>query len=661
MEDEAKTKEQLINELRELRLQIAELKNSEAKLHFLQELIDAIPNPLFFKDTKGIYLGCNKSFESLLGLRKEQIVGKSVYDVSPSHLADKYYEADMALLRQPGIQTYESSVVAMDGTEHEMIFYKATFRHPDGTLGGLVGTIIDISQRHRLEEALKESEIRLRAIINTAPQCIKLIAADGTLLEMNPAGLAMIETNSIAQVKGKSIYSMIAPEYHDAFRMLTGKVFKGENGVLEFETIGLRGTHRWLSTHAVPFRDAKGEIVALLGITDDITENRKLRAQLLQAQKMEAVGQLAGGIAHDFNNILTAIMGYGSILRMKLRRDNQLIVNVEQILQAADKAASLTQNLLAFSRKQIMNARPVNLNEIIARVEKFLLRIIGEDIEIKTNLSGEILTVNVDSGQMEQALLNLATNARDAMPNGGVLSIVTELSVINDEFIKAHGFGSFGKFALISVSDTGAGMDKETSDKIFEPFFTTKDVGKGTGLGLAMVYGTVKQHNGYITVYSEQGRGTIFKIYIPLVSLNIEKEGEVASESLPVGGTETILVAEDDPVLRKLDSKVLTEYGYNVILAEDGEDAINKFMDNKDKIHICILDMIMPKKSGKETYEAIKKIRSDVRIIFASGYAADRIQKDELLEKGLNFIQKPILPNEFLKKIRAVLDQWPDG
>ena len=523
MEDHAKTKEQLINELRELRLQTAELKNSEAELHSLQEMIDAIPNPLFFKDTKGIYLGCNKSFESLLGLRKEQIVGKSVYDVSPRHLADKYYEADMALLRQPGVQTYESSVIATDGTEHEIIFYKATFRHPDGTLGGLVGTMIDISQRHRLEEALKESEIRLRAIINTAPQCINLVAADGTLLEINPAGLAMIESDSIGQVEGKVFYSVIAPEYRDAFRMLMERTFKGESGALEFEIIGLRGTHRWLSTHAVPFRDAKGEIVALLGITDDITENRKLRAQLLQSQKMEAVGTLAGGVAHDFNNILTAIIGFGTLAQNRVRDDKKTKECIEEILTGAKRAAELTHSLLAFSRKQTIVLKRENLNDIIMKINRMLVRIIGEDIELKSMLINRELAVMVDAGQIEHILLNLATNARDAMPGGGKLTIETDMVNIDSRHAEAHLFENIGAYAVLTVSDTGIGMDQETKENIFEPFFTTKEVGKGTGLGLAMVYGIVRQHGGNINVYSEPGKGTTFRIYLPMAQSGIDE------------------------------------------------------------------------------------------------------------------------------------------
>jgi CheY-like chemotaxis protein len=342
---------------------------------------------------------------------------------------------------------------------------------------------------------------------------------------------------------------------------------------------------------------------------------------------------------------------------MKMDSNDPLRVNVEQILESGDRAASLTQNLLAFSRKQIMNPRPVSLNEIMMKVEKFLLRIIGEDIELRTKFGGGRLIVNVDFSQIEQTMINLATNARDAMPRGGVLSIETGFTVIDNEFIRAHGFGEPGNYAFISATDTGTGMDKETRDKIFEPFFTTKEVGKGTGLGLAMVYGIVKQHNGYIMVYSEPGEGTTFKIYIPVVAVKAEGKKEAPIPTVPAGGTETILVAEDDPALRKLDETILTEFGYHVITAEDGEDAINKFMENKDKINICILDMIMPKKSGEEACMAIRQIRPDIKVFFASGYASDKTHMDKLLREGFDFIQKPVPPNDLLKKIREVLDK----
>jgi PAS domain S-box-containing protein len=389
----------------------------------------------------------------------------------------------------------------------------------------------------------------------------------------------------------------------------------------------------------------------------DVTERKKLEEQLLQAQKMEAVGLLAGGIAHDFNNILSAIMGYGYLLQTKMSSDDPLREDVDQILVSADMAAEVTHSLLAFSRKQILDPKPVNINVLVKRLGKLLSRLIGEDIQLNTNFTDKDVICMADASQIEQVLLNLATNARDAMPQGGHLTLDTQFVELDDTFIGVHGYGEPGMFAVISVSDTGIGMDKETMAKIFEPFFTTKEVGKGTGLGLAMAYGIIKQHNGYINVYSEPEKGTTFRVYLPSVKSTEEGIVKAAIEPVPSGGTETILVAEDDRALRKLFSTVLEAYGYKVILAEDGEEAVIQFMDNKDKIQLVMLDMIMPKKSGKEVYDEIIKLRPGIKTLFSSGHTADRTDKDRILKEGIDFIMKPVSPKDLLKKVREVLDK----
>ncbi len=395
---------------------------------------------------------------------------------------------------------------------------------------------------------------------------------------------------------------------------------------------------------------------ALENIKKETAEKKKLEEMLLHSQKMEAIGQLAGGIAHDFNNMLSAIIGFGGLINMNMSDDDPNRTYLKEILAAGERASHLTQGLLTFSRKQIINPKPVSLNEIIRSIEKLLRRIIREDIELKTILADRDLTVMADPGQIEQVLINLTTNARDAMPHGGILTISTELIRLDNEFIKTHGYGETGQYALISVSDTGMGMDEKTKERIFEPFFTTKELGKGTGLGLAIVYGIIKQHNGYINCYSEPCKGTTFRIYMPLISPEFEKIQPTAVPELK-GGSETVLVAEDDAVIRKLTRSVLERFGYKVIEAFDGEDAIRKFMDNKDKIHILLFDVIMPKKNGKEAYEEIKKIRPDIKSIFISGYTADIIHEKGILDEGMNFISKPVSPKDILRKVREVLDR----
>jgi two-component system cell cycle sensor histidine kinase/response regulator CckA len=399
----------------------------------------------------------------------------------------------------------------------------------------------------------------------------------------------------------------------------------------------------------------------LLIIARDITKRRKaeedrakLESQLRQLQKMEAMGTFAGGIAHDFNNILTAIIGYGSLLRQRMGKDSPFKGYIDDILAAAERAASLTRSLLAFSRKQEIKLKPENLNEIVKRINALLLRVIGEDIELKSVSADEELNVLADSNQIEQVLMNLVTNARDAMPDGGILTLRTERTDIKGSI--PNSVVPPGEYAVLSVTDTGTGMDEETKKRIFEPFFTKKTVGKGTGLGLSIAYGIIRQHDGEITVYSEPGKGTTFKVYLKL-SKTGTRSADAAPVAAPVGGVETILVAEDDSAVRRFVRTMLEEYGYTVIEAVDGEDAVEKFRENRERIQLLILDVIMPKKNGKEAYEEICKMRSDVPVLFSSGYTADIIGKKGILEEGFNFISKPISLPILLSKIREILSQ----
>ena len=452
-------------------------------------------------------------------------------------------------------------------------------------------------------------------------------------------------------------YHMIYEEDKKSITEHADKILSGETAPhIEHRIIHKDGSIRWVKNTMVPHYDEKGILVAYDGLITDITERKKLEGQLRQSQKMEAIGRIAGGIAHDFNNILTAIIGYASLLQMKMRKDDPLRRNAEQVITSAERAANLTQSLLAFSRKQISNPLPVNLNKIINRVESLLLRVIGEDIELKTMLSDKDLTVMADHVQTEQVLMNLATNARDAMPEGGLLTIETSTMEIDEEYVKVQGYGKLGRYALISVTDSGIGMDEKIKARIFEPFFTTKEIGKGTGLGLSIVYGIVKQHNGYINCYSEQGKGTTFRICLPIIKGEV-KEIKQAGISAQIGGTETVLVAEDEEEVRELTKVVLEEFGYSVIEAVNGDDAVKKFMENKDKVQLLLLDVKMPKMSGKEAYDRIRKIKPDIKTLFASGYPADYVYKKDMLGAGGDFVSKPISPTELLKKVREVLDK----
>ena len=409
---------------------------------------------------------------------------------------------------------------------------------------------------------------------------------------------------------------------------------------------------------------SEGKNIGRLWSFRDITERKqaeeekaKLEAQLRHAQKMEGIGTLAGGIAHDFNNILNVIMGYGAMVMDTLAADSQSKNDMHEVLIAADRAAILTKRLLTFSRKQPVEVKLININELIVGLHKMLLRMIRESIDFHLDLADMPLIVLADAGQLEQVLINLVVNAKDAMRDGGRLTIGTALEEIDEAYVAAYGYGKPGRYALITVADTGQGMDAETQKKIFEPFFTTKGVGDGTGLGLAISYGIIKQHSGYIEVYSESGEGAVFKMYLPLSeeAASLDKKME---DTTPVkGGHETVLVAEDDASMRKLSRIVLESFGYTVIEAEDGDDAIAKFMENRERISIVLLDMIMPKKNGKEVSAMIRKVCPNMKILFASGYTMEIVTNKELIEGGFDFIRKPFQSKDLLAKVREILDR----
>jgi two-component system cell cycle sensor histidine kinase/response regulator CckA len=521
-------------------------------------------------------------------------------------------------------------------------------------------------ERRKAEESLKESEEKMRLLTETAVDAITMIDGNGAIEYWNPAA-ERIFGYPAAEVIGKSLHLLLAPErYHD--RYLKGFERFRETGqgqaigkVLELEAVRKDGIEIPVEV-SFSVLQRKEERHAI-GIMRDIserkeaeTERKKLEEQLRQSQKMEAIGTLTGGIAHDFNNILTAIIGFSTLVKMKLEDNDPLHSNVDNILAASDRAANLTRSMLAFCRKQIMTRKAVDLNGIIRNVENFLARVIGEDVELRTKLTGSSLNIFADSVQIEQVLMNLATNSRDAMPHGGTLHIETSCVEIEEDFINRHGYGAPGAFAMLALSDTGGGMDEETSKRIYEPFFTTKEVGKGTGLGLSVVYGIVKQHDGFISCYSEKGKGTTFRVYLPIIKE--EAESSQAATCAPVTkGSETILLVEDDVHVRTPIRLYLENYGYRVIEAVDGEDGVSKFVANEDKIDLALIDVIMPRLNGREVYCRIRERKPEIRVVFMSGYTADILQQEELLDEGMSILMKPAVNRELLNTIRNLLDQ----
>jgi two-component system, cell cycle sensor histidine kinase and response regulator CckA len=521
-----------------------------------------------------------------------------------------------------------------------------------GRLTSYDGLITDITAQKRAEEFS-------RNILETVDEGFLVIDRDYTVISVNKAysRQAGMEVKDIIGRKCYEVsHKITRPCYEMGEECAVRKSFETETPHTVVHTHhDAGGNSLVVETKAFPLRDESGQVTAAIEIINNITDRKRLEDQLRHSQKMEAVGLLAGGISHDFNNILTAIIGYGNLLKMKIRADDPLHPYVEQILTSSARAANLTQSLLAFSRKQVINPRPMDLNDAIRRFEKLLHRLIGEDIELRTNLAPGEMTILADSSQVEQVLMNLATNARDAMPQGGTLTITTEAAGVGEEFRKVHGFGAPGNYVRVSVQDTGSGMDTTTLARIFEPFFTTKELGRGTGLGLAIVYGIMKQNNGYVTVESEPGRGACFMLFFPLIATTAESAKTVQPASADEGH-ESVLVAEDDVTLRQLTRTILGEFGYRVIEAVDGEDAVKKFSENREEIQLAILDVVMPKKNGREVRDLISALKPGIKVLYISGYNADILREKGIGDDTENFILKPVSPMDLLRSVRKTLD-----
>lgn len=503
-------------------------------------------------------------------------------------------------------------------------------------------------------EQLRNNEERFHALFSTMAEGFALheIITDGAgtpvdyrFVEVNPA-FEKLTGMSAAETIGKTVLE-IFPGTEKIWIERYGQV--ALTGMPDKFSEFSKETGRAFEVSA--YCPAPGRFACVFS---DVTANRHLEDQLRQSQKLESIGTLAGGVAHDFNNILTVIMGAGAMLQMKLTGNADLEPFVRQILSSSERAAKLTHNLLAFSRKQTIKPFKVDVGEIVKGLHDFLARVIGEDVRLKTFCSPEPLPVFADRGQIEQVLMNLAANARDAMPDGGTLTLETSLVQSCDHSLELEGCRP-GRFALITVSDGGIGMDSATCQRIFEPFFTTKEIGYGTGLGLSMAYGIIKQHEGTIKVYSEPGEGTVFKIFLPLQGGAAENNAEAVEREF-LGGSETILLVEDDPEVQASNSAILECVGYNVICAANGEESIALFEHYCNTISLVILDVIMPGMNGKDVNEFLKALRPNVKVLFVSGYTADILNRKGVLTEDINFMSKPLEPHLFLGKVRELID-----
>lgn len=894
---------------------ITELKRTQAALQsqisFMESMLEAMPAPVSFKNTDHVYLGCNEAFAKLMGLTKENVIGKTVFDIAPKELAEVYHADDKALFERSGSQVYESSVQSSDGTMHDLVVHKATFADSSGQVAGLIGVMLDISERKCAEDALKESERRYRlladntldviwqvdldlAITYVNPAITRLtghsvdewigtklnehcdeenfaklaqvaqeeiskgpdsrgtiieaellkknkepveveihgkviLGEDGlpvrlqgvtrditdrkraekalrqsqeelkTIFETSPAAMFLVNTEgsvTFANQRMADLFSipvedlpstpyveLVHPKersvgYGEMQALMSGEIdlvsldrgyvrpdgieflghlsgrrlkrpdggLEGVVGIIEDITdrkraeealreseqryravvdnlqIGISIINRKMEIMAVnpffkayypdvhpgtgqicyssyndpprsspcsycpcvltfqdgevhecetdtpaggkirnyriiscPVKDERGEVEFVIELVEDVTEKRSLYSQLAQAQKMEAIGTLAGGIAHDFNNILQLALGYSEMVLNDDGLHERLKPDLKKIYESSRRGADLVKRLLAFSRKTEINLQPLDLNHRTKEMGRMIERTIPKMIEIEMFLEEDLARVNADPTQIDQILMNLALNARDAMPEGGKLIVETANTVLDEEYVKTNIEATPGTYVQLTVTDTGPGMDEETLEHIFEPFYTTKGVGEGTGLGLAMVHGIVKQHGGHITCDSEPGKGTTFKIYLPAIVQEIEQDVADTRE-MPAFGTETILLVDDEESIRKLGERMLRMAGYTVLTATNGREALEIYRSNQDRIGLVLLDLIMPEMGGKQCLEELLKINPRVNVVIASGYSANGPAKDAPASGAKGFVNKPFQLKDLLCVVRRTLD-----
>lgn len=630
-----------------------ELRVAEEKYHGIFE--NAIIG-IFQSAPEGHFLSVNPSFARMAGFDSPEDMIGTITDIDKQFFCDSsdrerfenlieaegyVYNLEYRIRQQSGDPIWISvNALAVRDTNDTILYYE--------------GTSIDITMRKNAEEALRDS-IELFRGLTEQPLVGVYLVQDDIVRYVNDAFARTLGYEPWEIIDTMGPLDLVVPEdrHHVAENIRLRIDGFTDNLFYEFRMVRKDGARRDVESYSsqITYHGAP----AILGILLDATERKHLEAQFIHSQKMDAIGQLAGGIAHDFNNILSVIIGASSLVKMRIDKENLLVRYVDQTISAAQKAAQLTKSLLAFSRKQQIDLQPVDLNNTVKNAKKLLSRLITEDIEFESILSDEPLTVQADRLQIEQIMMNLITNARDAITDKGKITIMTGNAVIDGKFVEFHGFGKPGAYATISVIDTGHGMDGETRSRIFEPFFTTKEVGRGTGLGLSIIYGIIKQHNGFIVVESQKGAGSTFVVYLPLVSPDTECAGKESAVQ-PLGGFEKILVAEDEQMLRSLIRDILESHGYSVLMAVDGEEALEIYRNNLDAIDLSILDVVMPKKNGKEVYDEIMELRPDAKVLFCSGYSRDIMLQKGVIDKEMNLLHKPVTPIELLMMVRDILD-----
>jgi len=624
----------------------------------MNTLLDTIPDAIYFKDAESRFIRVNRACAEHSGITDPaSLVGKSDSDLfSPEH-AEAALRTEREILRTGEPVLDQEELESWPGRPNAWVSStKMPLRDASGVVIGTFGISRDITHRKLAEEALRRSEQEFRSLVEHAPVGIYRSSPTGQLLTVNPALIRMLGYGWAEELLRLNVRDDVYADPLERDR-LVAQFHSSETASAEAQWKRRDGSLITVRLYVRTVRNERGAVDCFEGMVEDVTQQRSLESQFRQAQRLEAVGRLAGGVAHDFNNILTAITGYTDLLIEDLGPEDPHRPDVEEIRAAALRAGALTRQLLAFSRKQVFQTRVLDLNDVVRTLDKMLRRLIGEDVKLELALGAELGAVRADPGQIEQVVLNLAVNSRDAMPSGGRLTLQTANVEFDEAYVGRHAGAAPGRYVMLAVSDTGIGMNAETQGHIFEPFFTTKEQGKGTGLGLATVYGIVKQSGGYVWVYSEPGRGATFKIYLPQVDEQPEETGASRHAEPVEGGAETILLAEDDPSVRAVVSDVLTQKGYRVLRAADGQAALEMARGQSREIHLLVTDLVMPGMTGRELAEALTAERPGVRVLYMSGYTDDAVVRHGVLSEGMPYLQKPFTPRALSAKVREVLDR----
>jgi PAS domain S-box-containing protein len=630
-----------------------DLENTTVSKNYMNNILNSMIDTLVIVSLSGEIRGCNAAICALLGYEEKELTGKPLGSILGK--TGVTGNSIVGEVKEKGfVRNREVAYAAADGREIPMLLSASPMYSETGGFEGIVCVAQDITVRKQAEENLA----RLGMAVEQTGEAVIITDVEGTVQYVNPS-FERLTGYGKDEVLGKNPRILKSGkqsgEFYEAMwstlkegRIWSGKVVnRTKEGKLFQEFVVIS-----------PVRDASGRVVNYVAVERDLTHEIEIEEQLRQSQKMEAIGKLAGGVAHDFNNILTVITGYCELILAGLPGDSPWRREIEGIKNAADRAAEVTRQLLAFSRKQVFRLKDVNMSGVVANLDAMLRRLIGEDIELQTSLQPDLWNVRIDPSQIEQVIVNIVVNARDAMPDGGKLTIETANVALDKEYAQSHLEVVPGPYVMIAITDTGCGMDESVRARIFEPFFTTKEVGKGTGLGLSTAYGIIRQSSGYIWVYSEPGVGSTFKIYLPRV---LPAEMEPAPEmtvhvgAVP-GGAETILVAEDEAMLRELVVEFLTKSGYSVLQARDGEEAFLISEKFKGAIHLLITDVVMPRMSGRELARRMSATRPETKVIYISGYTEEAIIHHGVIDPGMHYVQKPFRPSDLVRKVREVLD-----